>query len=420
MTYEFRYLMQLLGSASTGKPANPPDRELDWSRVFELTQEQMLDELIWYALKTNAALKCSEDNFLSVVPDPLPAIITDSAARSMIVSLLEKMESEGIHSVVVKGMSVADGYASPEARISSDTDILIAPEDEAKAQRFLADNGFRVESRWDNGHHFSAHHPLMGLLEVHIQLYDDIAEDVWFADVTAEELICQQHKKICTSDGVYYTLGDTDHLIFIILHMIKHFILCGMSLRMMTDTAVFMSSKKASLDFGRMWSVMKKLRYDGFLSSVLWAMVEYCGFSADDFPGIGAFEREKVELILSDVEKGGWLGKNDYSARKESWQEYSRQLFVKRKSNISYHLYMLNWQNTLKLKTFFPPKERLVKDYPVLNRFPLLIPFIWLHRIIFKSIPRYIKAKEKIIFNENSVSAESKERVNMFRTLGML
>lgn len=420
MTYEFRYLMQLLGSVSAGKNAALPEREPDWDRVFELAQEQMLVPLIWCALKTNPVLSRYADRLASGTADPLTAIVTDSAARSAVIALLEKMDREGIHAAVVKGFAVAGCYGSPEARISSDTDILVAPEDEMKVQRFLEANGFRVEPRWDNGHHFSAHHPLMGLLEVHIQLYDDIAEDVWFADVSADMLVCQEHKKVFTADGAYYTLGDTDHLIFIILHMIKHFILCGMSLRMMADTAAFMISKKESLDFERIWSVMKALRYDGFLSSVLWATVKYCGFSAEAFPGIGAFEPRNVELILSDVEKGGWLGKNDYTARKESWQEYSRQIFLQKKGSLHYRAYMLKWQIGLNLKTFFPPEERMVKDYPFLNRFPRLIVFAWIHRMIFRSIPRYMKTKEKIVFNEHLVRSESKERVEMFRTLGML
>lgn len=420
MTYEFQYLMQLLGSASTGKPVNLPEHELDWSKLFELAQEQMLVPLIWHVLKINPALSCKANKLVSGGTDPLSTIVTDSIARSSVISLLGKMENEGIHAVVVKGFSIAESYKSPEARISSDTDILIAPEDEMKAQKFLKDNGFRVEPRWDNGHHFTAHHPLMGLLEVHIQLYDDIAEDIWFAGVASDSLICQEHKKVCTPDGVYYTLGDTDHLIFIILHMIKHFILCGMSLRMMTDTASFMSAKMDTLDFSRIWSVMRSLRYDSFLNSVLWITVKYCGFSAEDFPGIGAFDYQNVELILSDVEKGGWLGRNEFTERKESWQEYSRQIFAERNSDIHYRAYMYKWQTGLSLKTIFPSKKRLIKNYPFLNKFPWLIPFVWIHRIIFRSIPRYMKAKEKIVFNEHLVSDESKKRVEMFRELGML
>lgn len=420
MTYEFQYLMQLLGSASTGKSANLPDRELDWDKVFELAQEQMLMPLVWYALKTNPVLNSYADKITSGESDLLLEVISDSAARSAMVSLLEKMENEGIHSIVVKGFAVAESYSSPEARISSDTDILIAPEDELKAQEFLKANGFKVEPRWDNGHHFSAYNPLMGLLEVHIQLYDDIAEDVWFADIPTDTLVCEQHKKVCTPDGAYYTLGDTDHLIFIILHMIKHFILCGMSLRMMLDTAVFMSSKKEFLDFNRIWSVMRSLKYDGFLNSVLWSMIKYCNFSADDFKGIEVFDSEKIELILTDVEKGGWLGKNDYTARKESWQEYSRLIFEEKKGRIHYFIYMLKWQIGLSLKSLFPAKTRMIKDYPCLERRSILLPLVWLHRIIFKSIPRYMKLKEKIVFNENLISTESKERIKMFRILGML
>ncbi len=419
MTYEFQYLMHLLGSASTGKPADLPDQNIDWNKMFELAHEQMLMPLICYALKTNPSIKFPECQ-IQGYKESFSAVVTGCAKRSAVISLLEKMNEAAIPAAVVKGFSVAENYYSPELRISSDTDILISPENENRAREFLSNNGFTVEQRWENGHHFAAHHPLMGLLEVHIRLYDDIAQDVWFAGVSPRTLICQNHKKVSTADGTYFTLGDTDHLIFVILHMIKHFILCGMSLRMITDVASFMSAKKNSLDFDRIWSVIRKLKYEDLLSAVLWSSVLYCGFSADDFPGIGDFNAEKVDAILTDTEKGGWLGKNDYAARRESWQEYSRLIFSKRKSKLRYWKYMLDWQIGLNIKTLFPPKERLLKHYSVLNKFPWLLPLVWLHRIIFRSIPKGQKTKEKIVFNEHLVSDESKKRVEMFRFLGML
>ena len=420
MTYEFQYLMHLLGAVSMGKAAQPPEKELNWENVFSLAGEQMIKPLIGYALKENPSIGYPEDKAKALIRDSLSAVITESARRSAIITLLGELEESGVHNFTVKGFSVASFYALPEARISSDTDVCISPDDEEKAMSFFESRGFKVEKRWLNGHHFSAHHPVMGLIEVHIKLYDEIVEDVWFSAVNADSLICQPHKKVHTVDGDYYTLGETDHLIFIILHMIKHFILCGMSLRMMADIAVFIEAKKDEIDFERVRSVMKKLNYEELLLTVIRAMHIYFGFDASCFSDSENIEDAKVELLLTDVETGGWLGKNNLSERKDGWREYSRLLMLRRKGRLSYGLYMFRWRNGSGVKALFPPKKRLIGDYPRLTRFPWLLPFVWLHRIFVKGFKKGKKSKEEIVINKNNLSEESKRRVEMFRSFGIL
>lgn len=420
MTYEFQYLMHLLGAVSMGVVALPPEKELNWEKVFSLAEEQMIKPLIGYALKENPSIGYPADKARPLTSGSLFAVITESARRSAIIALLGELEESGVHNFTVKGFSVASYYALPEARISSDTDVCISPDDEEKAMSFFESRGFKVEKRWLNGHHFSAHHPVMGLIEVHIKLYDEIVEDVWFSAVNADSLICQPHKKVHTVDGDYYTLGETDHLIFIILHMIKHFILCGMSLRMMADVACFITAKKDKIDFERVRTVMEKLNYFDALLTVMRALQIYFGFDVSCFDGVESVDSQKVEMLLTDLETGGWLGKNNMGERKDGWREYSRQIMIKRKGKISYWSYMFRWRGGLGAKSLFPPKSRLVVYYPCLNKFPWLLPFVWLHRILFKGFAKGKKTKEEIIFNENDISAESKRRVEMFRFLGIL
>ncbi len=420
MTYEFQYLMHLLRSASTGISAKPPEKEIDWRSVFSLANEQMIKPLIGYALKANPSIGYPKDGSKAFIEQSFSAILTESARRCATIALLEELEESGIHNFTVKGFSVASEYAVPEARISSDTDICISPADEEKAADFFRNHGFTVEGRWRNGHHFSAHHPIIGLVEVHVQLYDEIVEDVWFAAVDADSLVCLPHKKIKPADGAYYTLDDTDHLVFMILHMIKHFILCGMSLRMITDVILFINAKRENIDFERVLSVLKKLNYYELFLTVIRSAELYLGFDASGFPESESITDEKVEMLLTDIETGGWLGKNNRSERKDGWREYSRLLMLRRKSKVSYWIYMFRWQNEFGAKALFPPRKRLLGSYPCLNRFPWLLPFIWLHRILFKGFKKGKKTKEDIVFNENNISEESKRRVEMFRALGIL
>ncbi|MGM9637184.1 MAG: nucleotidyltransferase family protein, partial [Eubacteriales bacterium] len=281
---------------------------------------------------------------------------------------------------------------------------------------------FSVAPRWENGHHAIARHPTMGILEVHVQLYDEIVEDVWFQAVDRSDFIREPQQKIETADGTYYTLGDTDHLIFLTLHMVKHFILCGMSLRMMLDVARFYSCHREHLDTRRLWEILCKLKYDQFINAVLWSMIRYCGFTLQDFPGIQSEDGQQIELILNDLESGGWLGKNNQTARTAGWYEYNRQLLMKDKSRWRYWLYMLNWKHSFKLRTLFPDKKRLARDYPWVLKYPYLIPFAWIHRIIFRggALLKKNALTAQIVSDETDISDESRLRVSMFRELGML
>ena len=418
MTYEFQYLMHLLGAASRGTAAQQPERELNWELLIQRAENQTLMPLI-----------C--DVLASVCPDTIMAgrkekaklkAMKECAKRLMVINLLSELENAGLHAVVVKGSIAAVHYASPENRFSTDTDIWVDPADEDAVCDFLSNRGFSVELRRNNGHHAVAKHPAMGVLEVHVKLYDEIVEDVWFAKIDPSDFVVEPHQKIMTSEGPCYTLGNTDHLIFIILHMIKHFISSGMSLRMMMDTALFFRAHKDDVDLERLWSVLKELRFEQLTSAILWAMVRFCGFAPEDFPGIGPEMTEQIETLLTDVETGGFLGHSDGEVRRESQLEYNRQMLVKDKGKLGYQLYMIQSKHSFKLSTLFPGKKRMLPDYPYLKKHPWLLPVAWLHRLIFRggALLKGNKLTENIVSNEDAISDESKARVEMFKSFNMI
>lgn len=413
MTYEFEYLMQLMGAAATGKTAPPPAQKADLEKVLALADQQQILPLISHALKKDLSKDC---------PDVLNTVLTGYAQRSAVISLLGEMERAGIQSYVIKGFAAGVNYAAPEYRISSDADIVIDPADEDRACEFLKHRGFSVKPRWEKGHHAVATHPAAGTIEVHVRLYDDLVEEVWFSHIDTATLLQEPRQQIVTPDGAYWTLGYTDHLIFMALHMVKHFILCGMSLRMMMDVALAIAKHREQVDMERFWSTLRSVQYDKLMNAILWAMVRYCGFAAEDFSGLGQRDDGQIALILDDLEKGGWLGKNAMAARKAGWHEYNRRILMKNKSKMQYRFYMLNWKHSFKLSTVFPGRKRLSYHYPCVIKYPFLIPFVWIHRIVFRGFA-LLHGKtwtESIVHDENEISSESKARVAMFQALDML
>ena len=286
----------------------------------------------------------------------------------------------------------------------------------------MKQQGFSVEPRWKNGHHAVCHHPSLGCVELHVILYDEIVEEVWFGKMDGSEFVIQPHLHIESEDGKYYTLGYTDHFVFLALHMIKHFIISGLTAQMMMDVALYFKKHKAEIDVDRFWNTINSLHYDKLLNSILWAMVRYCGFSKDDLPGICAEAPEQVDMILSDLEEGGWMGYTDKEAREEGWHEYNRQILIEKKSKLQYWLYMLRWKMDMYVSAMFPTKKTLAKQYPYVHKYPILMPWAWLHRLIFRGSRAVKKGAltAYIVTDESKVSAAGKDRVQMFRKLKML
>lgn len=420
MSPEFKYLMNLSGNSAQGKRPDAPPDDLDWSKLYHLSNEQTVSTLAAFALKSNSALNCPAPLRDSAIASMRAAAVKNFIRREKILELLRIFEEQGIHAVLLKGYAVAGEYCSPECRVSADTDVWVEPADEERACELLKRQGFSVEPRWKNGHHAVCHHPTMGCLELHVNLYDEIVEDVWFNKMDGSEFVQEPHEMIATQNGSYYTLGKTDHLIFLTLHMIKHFIISGMSLRMMLDVALFYKNHYMEVDIERFWNTMRSLKYERCVNAILWAMVQYAGFPK--FAGVSNNPAENIDEILDDLERGGTMGINDKANREDGWHAFNREKLMQSKSRLGYKLYMFKWQLSGYMKALFPDKDTLAMRYPYVGDKPWLMPYAWVHRLIFQGIARMRRGeiKSHIVSDESKLAASGKERLEMFRRLGMI
>lgn len=419
MTREFQQMLKLAAIGATGHAMDMSGEDIDWQKVLDAAKRQKVEYLVAYALKRNPQLLCPSEIRDPLLKEARTIMFSNAVHKRGIFQLLEDMEAAGIPAVLLKGYAIADCYALPESRMCGDADIWINPKDEDRACEFMKEQGFTVEPRWKNGHHAVCNHPILGCVELHVMLYDEIVEDVWFGKMDGSEFVVEHYLQINSEDGKYQTLGYTDHFIFLALHMIKHFILSGLTVQMMLDVALYFKRHAAQIDTERVWNTINSLHYGKLFNCILWATIRYCGFKQDDFPGVCEDPPEQVEEILSDLEDGGWMGWQDKSAREEGWQEYNRQVLMENRSRLQYFLYMQRWKYC---KALFPRREALAKKYPYVQKSVLLIPVAWLHRLVFRG-GKAVKngaLTSYIVTDEQKVSAAGKTRVKMFRKLEMM
>ena len=395
---------------------------VDWNTVLPLTIEQQVIPLVACALLYSPELVCTDqlrEHLLNVMRAESS---TNLIRRQRIMHLLQEMKAAGIDAKVIKGYAVSGSYTHPECRGSVDTDLLVDVSQEKAAIDLLEAKDFRVSIRGATSHHSVCKHKKYGMLELHVVLYAELIREIWFGNVTENELVQEKLIEVTDENGVFVTLGYTDHLIFLTLHMIKHFILEGLTLRMMLDLALFFSKNREAIDAVRYWKVMKKLHYDQLVSSVLGIMIAYGGFGQTDFPGLVSDMPTQKSSVLEDLLQGGYMGVKEKEARHKSGMQYNRQMLLREKSQSQYALFMALWKLRSGLNAMFPSVHRLCKKYPCAEKNKLLLPFVWIYHVV--SFP--IKNRHKIAPGRDiqwDASVENEvvqKRMALFGKLGML
>ena len=375
MCYEAEYLMHLFACGSTGREAQPPQQAVDWATLVRLAREQSVVHMVALALKQNPQIPVPTPIRAELLSCLMGTAVRNKMRNSAILQLLQRMQDSGIQVLLLKGMAVARLYKNPECRESADTDILVLPQDEERALSFLQNEGFSVTPRLENLHHARCTHPTLGLFEVHISLWEEYLDALMFDSLLHNADLRDHIQSVQTEDGCFQTIGTDETLLFLTLHMMKHFIDNGISLRMVMDLSLYCQAFSGEVNTDGYGKLLQKLGFARTVSAVYHIAVRYFGFSETDFPCIGASKPEDMQLLLEDLFAGGWNGVNEKDSRFSGWKMY-----LKTKQNKNYGSFKGTF---LRIRTFittmlpilFPPRAELCAEYPVLKRFGILYPF---------------------------------------------
>lgn len=422
MTYEMEYLMHLYACGAAGRPAEAPSEAVDWERLISLAVGQSITYTVAMAVKKSQT-GCPEAVKRRLLSSLMGASYANKIKTAGILELLSRLEQSGIHAVLLKGIDAARFYVNPECRVSADTDILISRKDEAAATELLRQSGFTITKRAKKVHHDVCTHPALGMIELHVDMWEDEIDDVIFGKSGIAGSLTEPHRAVETEDGKYYALGRTDALLFLTLHMVKHFLTGGMSLRMMMDTSLYFRHEKDGIDADRYWNAMRSLKLDTFMNVVFGAMIKHCGFDIKDFPGAGECSDDNIAAVLDDLELGGWQGKINEKDRKDGWYYLKRQRRISEAGAVKSAVLIKSDILMDKLYALFPPVSHMQKSYPGLKKSRLLYPFCWIHRALFKGIRASAAGKTKSrknIQSKDKLAQEGRERLDMFSKLGMI
>ena len=350
--------------------------ELDadaWEQLYRCAVKHYVLPLVTDALPPDIR-HAEQPGEISAFADRSKREILWQAAKTGEMCLLYRhLRSKGLHPLVMKGIVCREMYPEPEHRSSVDEDLLIKPAEYRRLHEVLLDYGLTSDVSDQNAaeqFEISYRDDSRGLyIEVHKtpftpdSPYLDRLNDCFLG--VHDRSITQ---RICGTD--FLTLGLEDHLLYLMLHALKHFLYSGFGIRQICDIGLFAETHRHEIDWGSLRSRLKSVEAMDFVRAVFRIAGEYllpenqmAEYLAEwDIFGVDA------EPLLADVMDGGL-----YGAATMSRLHSSNMTLQAASSQSSQGVRAIMY-------SLFPPLDSMRGKFPYLKKLPVLLPFAWLQR----------------------------------------
>lgn len=350
--------------------------------LLVLARKHQVAHIVASALLNNSYLENSpqQSEFLNEI---YKAVYAQEKMNEVFNDVCSAFEMAEIPYIPLKGAVVRKLYPQPWMRTSCDIDILIKKNDVNRAERTIMSlGGYKKtgESKHDviykskNGIVIELHYKLIG--NKSSPLYIKELSTVW---QTAKP---DPENKYC------FNLSDDIFYYYHIMHMAKHFRIGGCGIRPFIDLWLLEKTNYVSSDAK---NILKKGHIDVFaenavkLSKVWFSNEEHNAITVkmqDFIIEAGAFGSHRTRLISNSQRSGGKL----------------KFIFSK----------------------VFVPYNYLKRDYPILEKYPILTPWCEICRLFSFLFGKKKSFKDKYIENLNNEAAASEDMMgNLFRDLGL-
>ena len=285
--------------------------DIDYPQVLSLAEEQSVVGLVAAGLEHVTDARPPKEVVLQFVGQTLQLEQQNQAMNQFIEDLIQKMRTQSIYAVLVKGQGIAQCYEKPLWRACGDVDMLLSDSEYDKAKAFLGQMADSVEP--ESGKHLGMnigpwvvelHGHLHGGLSSRMdEVVDDVQRDVFFAGNVRSWMNGKTQ--------VFLPNADND-VIFIFTHFLKHFYKGGLGLRQICDWCRLLWTFRSEIDGALLEKRLRQMKLMSEWNAFGAFAVEYLGMPVEAMPlydGCNRWKR-KAKRILSFILMSGNFGHN--------------------------------------------------------------------------------------------------------------
>ncbi len=393
--------LKLLKSALNGDNANLNLNitKEEWSAVFNLAENHRLLPVIYNSIKANYPFE--EANLLPLKKRTKALVLEQILRSNAFLEVYKGLQAKGLSPVIVKGIVCRSLYADSDSRYSTDEDMFVSEKDFCKyteafeslsfTQKPQKEDDYQITFCNEIGLHIELHKALFPLNSDYFKCWNKIFEDSLLntCELTVEKIKIK-------------TLNNTDNLLYLMLHALKHFLHSGVGIRQVCDIIMFANCHGKTIDWDKFFCTLRNLEAEKFALAIFKIGETHLNFSkaAANFPKNINLGLTNELPLLDDILSGGIFGSSSM-ARQHS-------------AGITYDA--VQGKKTSMLKRALPPAKKLSNRYTYAKKCPVLLPVAWTHRLI-----TYKKETKEVPNNQPSVAMQiGKRRLELLSYYGLI
>lgn len=346
-------------------------RELQ--QVLTLAENHLIFPMVYEAVILSSP-EVEDNTYMQRRLDKAVKITCDQARRTAeFLKLILFLAERGLYPIIMKGIICRSLYPQPEQRPSTDEDLLISSSQFDQYYSAFTEYGLNLvnkEADIENEHEVS-----FCSSKIYIELHKSPfpPESLAYGDLNR---YFKDADKVKTSIDVYgvpvTTLNPTDHVFYLLCHAYKHFLNCGIGIRLVSDIVLYSVHYENYIDWEKVKDQCCEINAFDFVSAL------YCigekhlltGQFPDSLRMIWNTDEVDESLLLNDILVGGIYG----SSSEERLHSANITLGSVEAEKTGKAL-------SVAKRTMFPPKTVLQNRYPYLKNKPFLIPVAWSQRL---------------------------------------
>lgn len=353
-------MITLLKDARLNRISKPI--RLDYSKLYELSNQHQISALIFNQIY-------SFDDFPLEIKqiwkkDAIKINAFQTRKTMKILHLCKQFSKQNLKVLIVKGLICRSLYPQPDNRQSNDEDLYVQKEDFEAVKDILLKNNFTIVSKSNDVTTFID--PISGLsIELHTALFSSESKAYGnyqrYFDQAFDE--CIVHR----IDGVeVYSLEYTQHLLFLILHFVKHFFHGGVGIRQVTDIVMYSETYGNTVNWDRLYDILKGLNIYILIVNLFAMAHDLLEFDYTKIRVPEGIDKSDYQDLFEDIMDAGIFGQSS----------------SERIHSATITLNTISDGKTSVLKSIFPSLKEMQGKYKYLNKYPVLLPFAYLSRIV--------------------------------------
>lgn len=319
-----------------------PNHDIDEKKLYDLAKANHVSPFLqnWAQKQVR-----SQEIKNQIYQDYTIQIIRDTNQNIELDRILNEFENNHIKTLVVKGAIIKDIYPQNYIREMHDIDILVDSNDWKKAIKLMKNMNFSKDTDGEK-HLVFTKRPFI-LVEMHKKLA--VKEDTGYAYLNDVWPLCVKYKNY----HHIYQLDKENAYIFCMIHLLQHFKFTGIKIKDVLDVYLYNETYKDTLNYDLLNKILQDLEIKEFEQNI--RNISYKWFGSDKVDEFNAMEYFILQGSSIHNRVNYSIGENDGKMK----------FFI---------------------KLLFPNMEIMKEKFPVLERFPLLLPVMWITRIVKKGI----------------------------------